>query len=246
MRRRKSALGACGAASLSRTPACDVRVGWPRAQEVVGTSDSALAAVVAADVEVMALRAEEAAILARLGDARLDGPPEAGGSASEAGVLGREEGASPAKGGGHANGNAGAAAAAADEQRSGDAGGAAAEENGAGAAEGAEAVESAGASAGAGAGAAAARAWRRKGAAAAAPAAGAAAAADGAEGAPVAARAPNHDEDGERLNEIYTRMEVRAGARRTDWVHARVGCPTFLQALVAKNLQKRYRDGLVA
>ena len=220
-----TALLLCGAASLLRVhaapqvtsllrnPACDGRVGWPCAQEVVGSSDSALAAVVAADVEVMALRAEEAAILARLGDARLDGPPDAGGAAPEAGAPGREEAASTAQDGGLANGDAGAAAAASDEERAGDAGGAAAEQNGAGAAEGAEAVEGAGASGGAGAGAAAARARRRKGSVAgAAPAAGAAAAADGAEGAPVAARAPNHDEDGERLNEIYTRMEVRAGA----------------------------------
>jgi hypothetical protein len=218
----------------------------PRAQEVVGTSDSALAAVVAADVEVMALRAEEAAILARLGDARLDGPPEAGGAAPEAGASGREEAAASAQDGGHANGDAGAAAAAADEQRAGDAGGAAAEETGAGAAAGAEAVEGAGAGGGAGAGAAAARARRRKGgAAAAAPAAGAAAAADGAEGASVAARAPNHDEDGERLNEIYTRMEVRAGAGCTGRVHTCVGYP-FSCRLSRKKIARKEPSWLVA
>ena len=46
-------------------------------QEVVGTDESALDAVVAADAELMALRAEEAEIQQRLGTISLEGAPEA-------------------------------------------------------------------------------------------------------------------------------------------------------------------------
>ena len=45
------------------------------AQEVVGTDDSALQAVIAADAELMALREEEAQIQARLGGLGLDDAP---------------------------------------------------------------------------------------------------------------------------------------------------------------------------
>lgn len=47
-----------------------------RMQEVVGTEEPALDAVVAADAELMALRAEEADIQARLGAVSLEDDPE--------------------------------------------------------------------------------------------------------------------------------------------------------------------------
>ena len=53
-------------------------------QEVVGTDESALDAVVAADAELMALRAEEAEIQQRLGAISLEDAPEV---PSEAGTT---------------------------------------------------------------------------------------------------------------------------------------------------------------
>lgn len=51
-------------------------------QEVVGTDESALDAVVAADAELMALRAEEAGIQQRLGGISLEDAPEVPSEAS--------------------------------------------------------------------------------------------------------------------------------------------------------------------
>ena len=51
-------------------------------QEVVGTDESALDAVVAADAELMALRAEEAEIQQRLGGISLEDAPEVAPEAS--------------------------------------------------------------------------------------------------------------------------------------------------------------------
>lgn len=59
-------------------------------QEVVGTDDSALASVVAADVELMALRREEAEINAKL--AELDLAKDANGAAAAAGGENEDEG----------------------------------------------------------------------------------------------------------------------------------------------------------
>ena len=199
--------GRHGTLSRHMHDACVRAVGSARAQEVVGTSDSALAAVVAADAELMALRAEEAAILARLGDPQLGEPKQgADPQAADPGRAG-EGGAEPNGGGlGSRPAADGAGAAAGAPERLGNGAGAngdavAADGKAAEGAGGGAAAEPAGDAAVAGA---AKKVRLRKGGGGAAAAA-AAAAEPAAAGA---AAAPSQEEDGERLNEIYTRMEV--------------------------------------
>ena len=73
---------ACRTIQLAEHPA----PGAP-AQEVVGTDDSALQAVIAADAELMALREEEAQIQARLGGLGLDDAPAPSGTAAAPGTT---------------------------------------------------------------------------------------------------------------------------------------------------------------